>query len=150
MTNATKKTIDIDLIQNNQIGLPSLGAEVMIHSQILIIDDNHTLVKGIVEMFDLFNYSCLTATKGYEGIELFRQHSEEIGAVILDYVMPDLNGEQTFYALREIDPFVKVIFTSGYMDPNVYQRLINEPFVYFLSKPFQFTNLLHLVKKGTV
>ncbi len=145
MTNLTQNMLDV--LDKKQSFLALLSDEVMDHPQILIIDDNATLVEGIEDLLALYDYSCITATRGNKGVALFQQHSNEIDVVILDYFMPDLDGEQTFYALRDINPNVKVIFSSGYIDPKAYQRLKIEPLVYFLPKPFRFSALLRVIKK---
>ena len=81
---------------------------------VLIVDDedvHRDVAKGILEKLD---YTALVAKSGKEAIEICSSKSVEIDMVILEMTMPDMDGGETFDRLKDIDPEVKVLLSSGY------------------------------------
>ena len=80
---------------------------------ILCIDDEATglLVRKI--LLQSQGYEVLTAESGREGLELFRANPVE--AVVLDYAMPEMNGDQVAIALKRLNPNVKILLFSAYV-----------------------------------
>jgi len=74
-------------------------------------------------MLAQLGFQVLTATNGREGLKAFRTHGAEITCVILDLMMPEMGGEETFLALRKLRSDVRVILSSGYNEQDVTQRL---------------------------
>ncbi len=101
---------------------------------ILIIDDDQSVRVLTERLIKTFGLSSLAAGTGEEGLRLFAAHESEVVAVVLDLTMPDLNGEETFARLRQINPRVPVIFTSGYDKGD---EVIRDGLTDFLQKPFK-------------
>ena len=59
-------------------------------------------------------HSVLTANNGEKALKLYRDRWQEIDLVILDMIMPRMNGREAFVAMKEINPDIKVIVASGY------------------------------------
>ena len=76
---------------------------------ILLVDDEEMILNVGKEILETLGYSVITASGGREAIEVYRMQRGDVDLVILDMVMPDLEGGKTFDALREIDPKVAVI-----------------------------------------
>ncbi len=81
--------------------------------RVLVIDDDR-LVRAMMERaLDRHGFEVVTADGGRSALAIFRVQAAAIDLVLLDLTMPDLGGEETFVALREIDPGVRVVFSSG-------------------------------------
>ncbi|MDH3642025.1 MAG: response regulator transcription factor, partial [Gammaproteobacteria bacterium] len=91
-------------------------------------------------------FAVITAANGQEGIDLFREHPEDINLVILDLNMPRLDGEETFWELRQIKPDVKVILTSGYDEQEATSAFVGKGLAGFVAKPFLAHDLLKAIK----
>ncbi len=112
---------------------------------VLVIDDEE-LVRDVVE--DTLRSEGITvslAANGTEGIRLFRDHWREVGVVLLDLSMPGLSGEETYRLLREIDPSVKVIFSSGYSANDALSMLPEGDTTNFIKKPYKGTSLVEMI-----
>ena len=85
-------------------------------------------------------FSVKLAYNGNEGIEIYRRYWQNIDLVILDMIMPGLDGLQTFNALKEINPEIKAIILSGYtLNKKLSKPLKMEP-KRFCRSPVQETN----------
>jgi len=113
--------------------------------RILYIDDEEIVRLAASALLESLGYEVETAEDGEKGIELFRQVEKKFDLVILDMIMPKLNGIDTFNMLKEIDPDVKVIFTSGYSREWKIKSQIEKGAAGFIQKPFQFKTLSRIV-----
>jgi PAS domain S-box-containing protein len=103
---------------------------------ILVVDDEPQVLKVCSLMLKRLGYKVLTAPGGKQALELLRQDGEKISLVILDLTMPELNGVQTFHALRELCPGLKVLLASGYSLEGQAQELLDSGCNGFIQKPF--------------
>ncbi len=92
-------------------------------------------------------YTVLAAIDGSMAVEMFREHKNEIALVILDVVMPKMNGKEAYEAIKKIEPSVKVIFTSGYTDDIVIERGVENDEYDFLGKPLTPAALLRKIRE---
>ncbi len=81
---------------------------------ILLVDDEPVLRRVAAKLLERLGYRVLTASDGAKALEIFKEKSHSIDLVLLDLIMPGLNGQQTYECLKALDPDVKVIFSSGY------------------------------------
>lgn len=87
---------------------------------VLIIDDEEAIRKTASGMLDGLGYTPVVARDGSEGLEIYRKRGREINLVLLDMVMPGLSGRDVYIKLKEINPQVKVLLSSGFFnDPRV-------------------------------
>ncbi len=87
-------------------------------------------------MVERLGFRVLSASGGAEAVELFRKNLREIRCVLLDVTMPVMDGEETFWALREIRKDVPVVFMSGHSSRDIDSRLLGKSRVSRLRKPF--------------
>ena len=109
---------------------------------ILVIDDEPDILDVVSDMLDLNDIDTLQATNGHDGIDLYKQHRDQISVVLLDLMMPGLSGADTFIALREIDPTVKVILSSGYSEVEATRHFVGRGLADFVQKPYDIQTLL--------
>jgi CheY-like chemotaxis protein len=81
-------------------------------------------------------YTIITAEHGAQGLELFQRSSQEISMVLLDVVMPVLDGPETARAIQEINPDVPILVTSGLGDQDALGRFTDIRIAGFVPKPF--------------
>jgi CheY-like chemotaxis protein len=118
---------------------------------LLIIEDNEDVREALTEALEGDGWRVIAAADGHTGLQLFRQHGAEIVLVILDLMMPDLDGAQVLQALRAINPESKVIISSGYDESEGRRWLADrdgagQPTA-FLHKPYTLARLLALVRR---
>ncbi len=106
-------------------------------ASILIIDDEINVRNVGKILLEALGYRVITAENGNEGIELYKKKKDKIDLVLLDYVMPDMNGKQTFSAIKAINPNVKVIVVSGYSKSGGIEQLLKNGAIGFIQKPFK-------------
>jgi PAS domain S-box-containing protein len=103
---------------------------------ILLVDDEAVMLEVGTEMLNNLNYKVISARSGKEAIELFMKKKGEIQLTILDMVMPEMNGTETFDLLNQIQPGLKVLVSSGYSLSEEAARISKMGCNSFIQKPF--------------
>ena len=103
---------------------------------ILLIDDEPHLRNSGERNLTRYGYAVLTAPDGEMGVHLYRRFLGRIDLVILDLIMPGMDGRNTFRALKAIDPTVTVLFASGFATDPTLEELMQEGAAGFIAKPF--------------
>ncbi len=111
---------------------------------ILLVDDEPAILSVSRQMLESLGYRVTTAAGGREALRLYGDKGTEIDLVIVDMVMPELSGGETFTRLRELNPSVRVILSSGYSLNGQAQEILNRGCDGFIQKPF---NLQELSRK---
>jgi PAS domain S-box-containing protein len=114
--------------------------------RILVIDDEEILIKTVSAILHKEGYEIVTCTDSSEGLEVFRFSPEEFDLILLDMIMPGMNGPEVFNALREIDPEVAVLLMSGATANYEVQELADAGASGFLAKPFHPRDLREAVE----
>jgi CheY-like chemotaxis protein len=107
---------------------------------VLLVDDEE-IVRGIgTEMLKELGFDTITAEDGQEAVAVFKANPG-VAFVILDLTMPHMDGEQCFRELRQLDPDVKVIMSSGYNEQEVTAKFIGKGLTGFIQKPYRLSAL---------
>ncbi|MFO7688815.1 MAG: response regulator [Desulfobacterales bacterium] len=114
---------------------------------ILLVDDEAMITAVGEKMLLRLGYRVCVASGGKAAVELFRRNHNDIQLVIIDMIMPDMNGGETFDRLREIQPDVKVLLSSGYSLDEQAQAILNRGCRGFIQKPFNLTELSREIRK---
>ena len=114
---------------------------------ILIVDDEDVPRDVGKEILERLGYSVLTAESGNEAIEIYSALSGEIDMVILDMIMPDMDGEKTFEGLCGVDSDVRVLLSSGYTMNERIKRILDQGCKGFIQKPFNMTLLSQKIRE---
>ena len=114
---------------------------------ILVIEDDDSVNRLLDTLLRGAGYVVHLTTSGEQGIDLFRQHHQSIGLVLLNIGLPGMDGVATFAELRKVDPAVQVCFTSGDTGRYTVEELLALGALHFLSKPFRLAELLPLVSR---
>ncbi len=108
---------------------------------ILVVDDEPYILRSSQRLLKAMGHQVITAKGGREAIDIFKQRQSQISLVILDMIMPGLNGRDTFEALREIGPAVKVLLCSGYSAEGEASEIMRRGCNGFIQKPFDSDDL---------
>ena len=114
---------------------------------ILIVDDEDLVLAVAAEMVKKMGYKVYTATNGREALEIFKRNESQIELVILDMIMPDISGSQTFDELMTLDPSVRVILSTGYSLEGHAAKIMERGCRGVLQKPFTFQTLSIKIKE---
>ncbi len=114
---------------------------------LLVVDDEEIILKPVKRILNKAGYKVLLANGGREALEFFRKRHKEIDLIILDMIMPDMNGSATYKELKRIDPDVKVLLSSGYSQNGQAQELLDDGVRGFLQKPYELKEMLHKVRQ---
>jgi CheY-like chemotaxis protein len=113
---------------------------------VLIVDDEKPVLEVGAEMLKAIGYKVFKAQNGSTAIDLYKEYQDQIDLVILDMILPDLGGGQIFDLLKEINPAVAVILSSGYSIEGRATDILNRGCKGFIQKPFSMEELAEKIK----
>lgn len=120
---------------------------LMRHKTILLVDDEELVLEVSQEMLKAMDYDALTAKGGEEAMEVYKKCRDTIDLVLLDMVMPDMGGSKVYDRLKEMNPDVKVLLSSGYSINGEATEIMARGCNGFIQKPFNFKDLSQEIKK---
>jgi CheY-like chemotaxis protein len=112
---------------------------------ILVVDDEEMVRDLSVEALGHLGYAVITARDGVEAVRVFQEHGQRIACVLLDLMMPNMDGVTAFTELRKIAPDLPVVLCSGYSSREAEQRFAVDRPGAFLQKPFSIEALRRAV-----
>jgi len=114
---------------------------------ILLVDDELSLLSVGSEMLSALGYEVLSVDNGQEALDTYATNKENIDLVILDMIMPGMTGGEIFSRLKEINPAIKALLSSGYSLDEQGKKLLGSGFCGFLQKPFGIKDLSIKIKE---
>jgi CheY-like chemotaxis protein len=115
---------------------------------VLVVDDE-AIVRQIVKVaLERAGYRVILAISGEEAIERFREMPDRIGAVLLDWKMPGMDGAAALDKMREIRSDLKVIVSSGFARTESEDRFRTSGINGYLQKPYRVSELSNTIKKA--
>lgn len=115
---------------------------------VLIVDDDETVTAVTRGFLEDAGYQVLAANDGREATEILRSHREQIGLVILDWILPSMSGAEWLEYILQMDPHVKVIFCTGQYTSQALYEVVGPNVEGFLKKPFDSAELLNTVQQA--
>ncbi len=120
----------------------SLGTE-----SILLVDDEEMIIEVGQEILREMGYNVYLARTGREAVEVYKNNKQEIDMVILDMIMPDMGGGETYDKIKEIHPEVKVLLSSGYSIEGQASEILARGCNGFIQKPFSAKQLSQTIRQ---
>jgi DNA-binding NtrC family response regulator len=114
---------------------------------VLVIEDDDEFRKVESVILEKLGYTAYMASDGIEGIEIFKAKNGTISLVILDLIMPKMNGWEILSEMRKIKPAIASLFVTGYGLDGAYMKYIPEESIDILQKPFSFDALSQKVRE---
>jgi len=118
-----------------------------IRNTVLIVEDEEILRDLLRMMLEDHGIKTLTAFDGVDAIEVFTAHREEIAVVISDLGLPRLGGWEAFLKMKELDPTVKGVLSSGYFHPDVKAEIIRTGANNFIQKPYNPPEIIAMIRE---
>jgi PAS domain S-box-containing protein len=115
--------------------------------KVLLVDDEQMILKVGTAMLEKLGYRVVCALGGREAVQIASTNGAEIDLVILDMIMPDLNGEKVFDILRAAKPSLPVLLSSGYSLNGQADKIMKKGCNGFIQKPFNLFELSDIVRK---
>lgn len=112
---------------------------------VLVVDDETELRDVACRMLEHMGFDTLAAGNGEEGLVMAKAHHDRLAAVLLDFTMPVMGGDQALAALRESCPDLPVLITSGYGESALRQVFAGKKPEAFVPKPFRFSELRQIL-----
>jgi len=125
---------------------PTEAADYRGTGTILVVDDEQCVRDVVKRALEQLGFTVLTATDGQRGVEVFRQHADEIALVILDVTMPHMNGPQALEEIRRIRADTQFLLSSGYDEREVRSRAEANGWAGFIHKPYDLDDLAEKVR----
>ena len=114
---------------------------------LLLVDDEEDILKIGAEMLNKLGYKVIPVSSGIEAVRLFTEKKDEIHLVILDMVMPEMNGSETFDLLKKIQPDLKVLLSSGYSLSEEATQILKNGHNSFIQKPFDINRVSSKIRE---
>jgi CheY-like chemotaxis protein len=127
---------------------PSLEDVLRGAETILFVDDEDEVVKVSKALLEVMGYRVLTARSGPEAINIYREHKDSIDIVLLDMIMPGMNGGGVHERLKEINPEVRVLLLSGYSKDREATAVLAGRCNGFIQKPFKINDLSRSIRRA--
>ncbi len=108
---------------------------------VLLIDDHPAILELGVDMLEALGHACICAATGEAGVKALSERPGEIDVIIMDFLLPDLDGAELFVRLKRIDPACRVIVSSGAEAGDQISGLLGQGAVGSLRKPYRVGDL---------
>lgn len=114
---------------------------------VLIVDDEEMILEVGRGMLEKLGYKVLTAETGKQAVETYMKNPADIDLVVLDLVMPDMSGRETYDHLRKVNPGLRVLLSSGFSMDSVAKEMLDHGCGGFIQKPFLIQELSQELSK---
>ncbi|MEN6331979.1 MAG: response regulator [Smithella sp.] len=123
-------------------GIIAMGTET-----ILLVDDEKNIREVGKKMMESMGYNVYVAANGQEALSIYSEKKNEIALVILDIIMPVMSGGETYDRLKEINPNVNVLLSSGDSICGMVQEILDRGCQGFIQKPFSFSQFSRKIRE---
>ena len=114
---------------------------------LLVVDDDPGVLELMTSLLQRCGFTVLTARDGQSALETFRRLADEIRMVVLDFGLPDTDGEALLHAMRQVRSELRAILCSGCLTDDVFDRTSKEDWSAIIEKPFGLIPFLQTVRK---
>ena len=125
---------------------PGINSMFRGEETILIVDDEERILRSIKDVLILYGYKVLTASNGAKAVKIYEKNCKKIDLVIMDIMMPMLNGKQASDRIKELNPDAKIIVSSGFIDSELATQMLAAGTTKYVEKPFHLQELLYTVR----
>jgi PAS domain S-box-containing protein len=114
---------------------------------ILLVDDERMILEVGRQLLEAMGYEVLTAKNGKEAVKIYQENKTDIDLLILDVIMPEMNGGEVYDRMKQINPDIKVLLSSGYSLEGQATEILERGCEGFIQKPFHIGQLSKSVRK---
>jgi len=124
----------------------AMASAIPFQGKVLLVDDEPDLRSSIAAMLEHLGFTVETAADGVEALERFKPQTFVL--VLMDLTMPRMDGKEAFRRMKELDPGVRVILSSGYNEQEAIQQFIGRGLAGFIQKPYQLKTLVDALDRA--
>ena len=114
---------------------------------VLLVDDEEEIINVGKNFLEKLGYKPIIARNGLEAVEIFRIYQDEISLVVLDLIMPKMNGKQAFAQIKNIREDAKILISTGYAVDDKIEGFLNRGCHGFIQKPFSLNQFSRALRK---
>jgi len=146
----TTFTVYLPATQDKEVAAPAAPQETLggQGETILLVEDEEMVLGVIRTVLERLGYRVLAAADGQEALAVHGRHHDEIALVLMDLVMPGMDGETLLQALRAQNPEVKVVAMTGYPLDGRYEQLLTQEAVSWIKKPLDQSRLAQALRQA--
>ncbi len=137
-------------VHEGLIGVGETPAEELIaqgEGTILVVDDEELVRSTARDFLQECGYEVLLAENGAAGVALFQHRQQEIDLILLDLMMPVMSGKEAFAVIKQIDPAVNVLLSSGFRHDTRVEEILAGGAAAFIQKPYTLVDLSKAVAR---
>ena len=134
-------------LEEEAVAVTETPQAVPIHGtgRILLVDDEEVVREMAGEMLRALGYEVVTAVNGKEAVDAYRDLGSQIDLVIIDMIMPEMGGRECFRQIKELDPNVRAVLSTGHGLDKRAQQIMDEGVQGFVQKPYLMGQLAQVV-----
>ncbi len=117
------------------------------NESILLVDDEERILTVGREICKALGYRVITADSGKKGVDIYKKKKDSINLIILDMIMPEMNGLETFLKLKKVNPDVKVLLSTGYSIDEKAQEMLKQGCTGYILKPYSVIDFSHKLRE---
>ena len=114
---------------------------------VLLVDDEEVILEAGKDLLEAMGYLVLTAKDRKEAVEFYKKSRDVIDIVFLDMVMPNMGGGEAYDRMKEINPNIKVLLSSGYSIDGQATEILKRGCDGFIQKPFRMNELSEKIRE---
>lgn len=123
----------------------SISQPIVSEKKVLLIDDDIMVRDTLQDIFEAEKIKVLSAADGTAGLHLFKTCQDDIGLILLDLSMPGISSQETFEALRTMQPNIPIILCSGYSEHEINTAFVDQTYDGFIQKPFEVNQIIDAI-----
>jgi CheY-like chemotaxis protein len=108
---------------------------------VLLVDDEEVILEVGQDLLEAMGYRILVARDGKEAVKVYKKNWDKIDIVVMDMVMPNMGGGESYDRIREINPNVKALLSSGFSIDGEASEILARGCDGFIQKPFNMKKL---------
>jgi CheY-like chemotaxis protein len=132
----------------DRLDIPEEEERLVLGSEsVLLVDDEQRILTVGREICRSLGYRVITADSGKQAIKIYKQKKKQINLVILDMIMPEMNGLETFLELKKLNPKIKVLLSTGYSIDEKAQEMLRKGCKGYILKPYSVVDFSHKLRE---
>jgi len=120
---------------------------VMGNESVLLVDDEERILTVGREICKALGYGVITVDSGKEALKIYKKNKKTINLVILDMIMPEMNGLETYLKLKKVNPEIKVLLSTGYSIDEKAQEMLRQGCKGYILKPYSVIDFSHKLRE---
>ncbi|RLC05447.1 MAG: hybrid sensor histidine kinase/response regulator [Deltaproteobacteria bacterium] len=114
---------------------------------VLLVDDEEDIINVGKNFLEKLGYKPMIARNGLEAVEIFRLYKDDISLIVLDLIMPKMNGKQAFAEIKNIQEDAKILISTGYAVDEKIEGFLNKGCHGFIQKPFSMNTFARTLRQ---